>query len=62
MENSRDFVRLDLSYEDGSGETTEPMQRWYADWLLAAFGTGWSPKKEARVVSARIVLPAWGQA
>ena len=53
-----ELVRLDVRYEDGTGETTPPMPRWDADNLLAAF-RDWSPGP-SRVVSAVLVLPSWG--
>lgn len=55
-----ELVRLDIEYEDGTGETTAPLPRWDADLLLATF-RDWRPDGK-RVVRARLVLPVWGTA
>jgi hypothetical protein len=38
-----DFVVVDVQYADGTGETSDPMTRYEADWLMFALGIGFRP-------------------
>jgi hypothetical protein len=47
-----DLVRIDITFDDGTGDTTEPMTRWLADLVCLGFANAvpWDDKRVTRAL------------